>query len=1168
MSSISARIPAPLRSLLARGLGSALLSGLAGVFLLTLGGKVVSFFKDAFVVSTFGVSDDLDVFMLVFGFVTFAASLLAGGLPESFLPAYVELKLQKGARRADRMAVQTAACHLLSLLAAALVLVFGVQVLIGYLAQGFGDAKKELAQALTARLVPFLLCFGMSFVFAAWLRANKKFFIVAASPLLVPLTTIVVMLATRRAPDVNALVLGANLGAALQLSLMLSAISSQLPASAAWWRVALRKWEPALAVSLRTATPFLFGALAFGSASVVDQTMAAWLPAGSVTVLSYSEKLCGIILGVSAGPVADVLFPYFADHVARQDWARLRRWLLTSVAIIIAATLPLVMLLDVLAPWVVSVLFERGAFSHEDTQRVAEVLRFGALQIPFYILGIVTARVVVSLQESKLMLVMSTSALFANAGLNWLLMQHMGVAGIALSTALVHATTSIFTCTFCLRLIRRKQAAPVHRGGVAFIIRDLGHGGAQRQLSILTAGLVKEGHTVTVLHFYGGPFEQTMRDAGVNTLCIGKKSRWDLLGFFFRLAKAAQSVRPEVLHGYLAESNLMALFLKPFCGFPRVVWGVRDSQTDAHLWGTLGKLSFRLNCLLARFADVIICNSKAGHDYYLAKGYPAHKMHVVPNGIDTGRFKPSPHDHPLTFGLVGRMSPMKDIATFIKAAALVPDARFVVVGSGDEGYAQQMRELASSLSVKVEWIPARSDMPDVYATFDCLVNSSAFGEGFSNVIGEAMACDVPCIASDVGDSAWIIGNPAQIFPAGDHEALAKCMREFKRSETRSRIVAEFSIERLIERTTRLLGKKVMWLTTGLGSGGAEMMLAQLVNGLPKVQHVVVSLTAGGKHAASIERVHSLDMPAGKPTLSALWKLFRIVRREKPDVLMGWMYHGCLAAVLARFCRIKPVPMMWNVRQSLYDLKHEKRGSALVIRALARLSWLPSRITYNTQLGARQHEAIGYAKSKTMLVPNGFDVIKWQPRTPTRGLIGRFGRNAAMKDYPTFIEAAKLIHAKHPEARFIIVGAETSTLEVPPFIEVLGERHDLPELTASLNIAVSSSAFGEGFPNVVGEAMACAVPVVATDIGDTRWVMGETGRLVPPSDPQALADACIEILDKGITQDLAARERIEEHFSLTSALGQFEALITTEETKRNQVTEGTSLTSDLSLLTSH
>lgn len=685
---------------------------------------------------------------------------------------------------------------------------------------------------------------------------------------------------------------------------------------------------------------------------------------------------------------------------------------------------------------------------------------------------------------------------------------------------------------------------------LAFIIRDLGHGGAQRQLVLLAAGLRREGHEVSVIHFYDGAFRAELAAAGVRTICVGKKNRWDLPGFFFRLVKAARGTRPEVLHGYLAESNLMALLLKPLCGFPRIVWGVRDSQTDAHLWGVLGRLSFRLNCLLARFANVIICNSHAGRDYYLARGYPVHKTHVVPNGIDTERFQPKSRQpsSTRTFGLVGRLSPMKDHATFLKAAALVPDARFVIVGSGDEIYAQKMRDLAASLGIadRVSWLPAQNDMPSVYATFDGLVNTSAFGEGFSNVIGEAMACGLPCIASDVGDSAAIIGDSSRIFPAGDHEALAKRMREFRPAETRSRIVAEFSIERLIERTTRLLGRKVMWITTGLGSGGAEMMLAQLVNGLPKHQHVVVSLTSGGKHAASLPNVHSLDMPAGKPTLKALWRLLQVVRREKPDVLMGWMYHGCLVATLAKFMRLKRTPMIWNIRQSLYDLKLEKRGSALVIRALAKVSWLADRITYNSQLSSKQHEAIGYRATKTQLIANGFDLAKWKPGTPKPALIGRFGRNAAMKDYPTLIKAAKLIHAKHPEARFIIVGAETESLEVPPFIEVLGEREDLPALTASLNIAVSSSAFGEGFPNVVGEAMACAVPVVATDIGDTRWVMDETGRIVPPRDPQKLAEACIAILETGLTHDPAARERIERHFSLTSALRAFESLLSSAD----------------------
>lgn len=703
---------------------------------------------------------------------------------------------------------------------------------------------------------------------------------------------------------------------------------------------------------------------------------------------------------------------------------------------------------------------------------------------------------------------------------------------------------------------------------IAFIIRDLGHGGAQRQLALLAGGLARLGHQVTVLHFYGGSFQQVLRDAGVETVCVAKKGRWDLAAFFFRLMKAARATRPDILHGYLSESNLMALFLKPFCGFPRVAWGVRDSQTDAALWGVLGRLSFGLNCLLARFADVIICNSKAGRDYYLARGYPAHKTHVIPNGIDTVRFRPVRHHHTLTFGMVGRLSPMKDIATFLRAAALVPGARFVIVGSGDETYAREMRQLALTLGVNVSWMPAQDDMMPVYASLDCLVSSSAYGEGFSNVIGEAMACDVPCIASDVGDSAWIIGDPGRIFPAGDHLTLAACMRAFQPSETRSRIVREFSVDRLVERTCRLLDKKVMWITPGLGSGGAEMMLVQLVNGLPRQRHIVVSLTDGGKHAASLPEVQNLGMRAGRPTLAACWRLFRLVRREKPDVLMGWMYHGCLSASLARLMRVRQVPVVWNIRQSLYDLKLEKTSTARVIRTLAPLSWLPSLITYNSQLSARQHESIGYNGSKTQIIPNGFDLSKWRPGSPTPFLIGRFGRHANMKDYPTFIEAAKKIHARLPAARFLIVGAETESLDVPPFIEVLGERHDLPELTASLNIAVSSSAFGEGFPNVIGEAMACAVPVVATDIGDTRWVMGETGRLVPPRDPQALAEACVELLEAGVVRDPSARERIESHFALAGVLTQFEALITSIGTTKAPRSAAPALASTISPLTSH
>jgi hypothetical protein len=300
---------------------------------------------------------------------------------------------------------------------------------------------------------------------------------------------------------------------------------------------------------------------------------------------------------------------------------------------------------------------------------------------------------------------------------------------------------------------------------------------------------------------------------------------------------------------------------------------------------------------------------------------------------------------------------MKDLATFIKAAALVPDARFVIVGSGDEAYAQQMRDLATALGVSVTWMPAQSDMPSVYATFDCLVNSSAFGEGFSNVIGEAMACGVPCIASDVGDSAWIINNPAQIFPAGDHEALAKCMRDFKPSETRSahrRGVQHRETHRTHEPSAR---QKSLWITTGLGSGGAEMMLAQLVNGLPQFQHVVVSLTSGGKHAASLPEVHSLDMPAGRPTLSALWRLFKIVHQTQArrahglDVSRLPRRHACaLHASQTRPHDLEhpPEPLRPETRKTRLRARHSCSCQALV-----------AATTHHLQLTAQREAARGH-----------------------------------------------------------------------------------------------------------------------------------------------------------------------------------------------------------------
>ncbi|MDZ4404175.1 lipid II flippase MurJ [Prosthecobacter sp.] len=459
MPAIRIALPATLRSLLARGAGSAMVSGFLLVAMLTMVGKIVSFAKDAVVAAKLGTADELDAFMLVFGFFSFACTVLAGGLPESFVPAYAELRERRGQRRADRLGVQCAAWHFAALLVCGLALSLGAPWIVAWATKGFDPAKQALSVKLLHSLLPFLLCFGLAHHLSAWLRAGKTFLLAASAPMLVPLGIVIAMLIAGDQVNAWTLVTGTVWGAVAHVAVLLIALARRLPRSARWWRCCLRHWEPGLRTVLRNALPFLLGGVAFGSAVVVDQTMAAWLTAGSVAVLSYSDKVCAIVLAVTAGPASDVLFPHFAELVARRDWAGLRKRLFASAGIIVSAALPMTLILCFMAPWIVSTLFERGAFGPQDTQRVAEVLRFAAFQIPFYILGTVAARVAVSLQASRFMLMISFSALVLNASLNWLLMRHLGAAGIALSTVIVHFLCASATCVICLIVIRRKEAS-------------------------------------------------------------------------------------------------------------------------------------------------------------------------------------------------------------------------------------------------------------------------------------------------------------------------------------------------------------------------------------------------------------------------------------------------------------------------------------------------------------------------------------------------------------------------------------------------------------------------------------------------------------------------------------------------------------------------------------
>lgn len=365
---------------------------------------------------------------------------------------------------------------------------------------------------------------------------------------------------------------------------------------------------------------------------------------------------------------------------------------------------------------------------------------------------------------------------------------------------------------------------------LTFLIRSLDIGGAQRQLIVLVKALSKKDFDITVLTFYdGGELEKELKDTNVKLISLEKGGRWDLWLFFWRLIDQINKNQPDILHGYLGIANIFTMFLKPLFPKTKIVLGLRSSNMDLSYYNWLSGVRFKLECWLSPWADLVIVNSHKGKNYYIDYGFPIEKMVVIPNGIDTEWFKPNPEirrkirqeweisENTILIGLVGRLDPMKDHSTFLKAAALFSkdnkNVSFVCVGTGPEKYAQQLYELAEKLKIsdKVIWTGTRTDMPAVYNALDIASSSSSYGEGFPNVVGEAMACGLPCVVTDVGDSAWIVGDVGIVIPPKNHQALARGWKALLTTnkktigiESRSRILQQFSIKHLADTTQNVL----------------------------------------------------------------------------------------------------------------------------------------------------------------------------------------------------------------------------------------------------------------------------------------------------------------------------------------------------------------------------
>jgi glycosyltransferase involved in cell wall biosynthesis len=359
--------------------------------------------------------------------------------------------------------------------------------------------------------------------------------------------------------------------------------------------------------------------------------------------------------------------------------------------------------------------------------------------------------------------------------------------------------------------------------------------------------------------------------------------------------------------------------------------------------------------------------------------------------------------------------------------------------------------------------------------------------------------------------------------------------------------------------------------TGLDTGGAEMSLYRLLSRLSHRfnPHVISLSTIGpvGRRIADLGvPVEALGMKPGRPNPLAIIRLAGRLRALNPDIVHTWMYHADLIGGLAT--RLARVPALtWGVRHSNLSAEQNKKSTLAVVKVCSWLSHsLPDRILSCSEVARDIHIKIGYPADKFTVIPNGIDLSLYAPETSARAsvckelgmpyttpLIGVIARFDSQKNHEGFIRAAGQLHAQRQDVHFILAGrgvdcanpdisrwlAEARVSEV---CHLLGQRDDVPRLMSALDISTSPS-WGEAFPNVVAEAMACGVPCVVTDVGDSAYIVGDTGKVIAPGDTAALVDAWKVLLDLPIKAreelGMRARIRVEENFELDAVVMRYQ-----------------------------
>jgi putative peptidoglycan lipid II flippase len=396
--------------------------------------KVAVVIKELLIAWRFGTNDDLDAFLIAYILPYFAINLVTGAFFAAFMPTYIEVREIEGKVASNKLLSNVMTLNLVLFAIVAVLIVAGAPAYLPWLAHGFNPEKLMLTRHLVYALAPAILISGVVNLWTTVLNAGERFALPALSPMLTPLAVSFFIIASVNLLGIFALAAGMVGGAILEATFLGMALRRQnVPLLPAWHGL-----DPHLRQVIGQYLPMLAGSFMMGSTFLVDQAMAATLPSGSVAALNYGNKLIALPLGLATTALGTAVMPYFSKMVALRDWTSIRHTLRRYLWLVFIGTVPLTVILIWFAEPLVRIVFQRGAFTAQDTVIVARVQIMYSLQIPFYLAVTLVVRLISSLKANSFLMWMAIVNLIVNIVLDLLFIQWYGVAGIALSTAMVY----------------------------------------------------------------------------------------------------------------------------------------------------------------------------------------------------------------------------------------------------------------------------------------------------------------------------------------------------------------------------------------------------------------------------------------------------------------------------------------------------------------------------------------------------------------------------------------------------------------------------------------------------------------------------------------------------------------------------------------------------------